>query len=74
MLDKLGNEDCVKQALEALEELTKESNLDDMGKRVIIKAIKDFVQEADIQVLGLKVLQNLIIFGKYTFVTLCIVK
>ena len=68
LVDNLGNEDCVKQALIYLAELTKdESNsLDDMGKRVVMKAMKDYISEAEVQTVGFIILENLVVFGKWS--------
>lgn len=62
ILDNLINESCVKQGMQYLAELTKEENstLSDSGKRIVAKAMKDYVQEADIQVWGCTILNNIV--------------
>ena len=52
--------------MEYLVEITKEenSNLDKNAKRVVAKAMKDYIQEWDIQVWGLNVYNNVVPTGK----------
>ena len=62
----LGNENCVREALEYLSQLTKEdgSNLDNTSKSIILRAMNDYVAERDIQVAGCNTLNNLVMGGE----------
>ena len=66
LVDNLGNEDCVKQALMYLAELTRDDSetLDNTGKRVLMKAMKDYISEADIQTTGFTIFENLVVYGE----------
>ncbi len=48
----LGNEQCVKDALEYMSQLSKEdtTGMDNVGKQLVLRAISDFISEADVQV------------------------
>ena len=64
--DNIANESCVKQALEYLAILMKEegASLDKTSKLVIVKAMRDYISEVDIEVSGCSILNNLIITGR----------
>ena len=66
LLDNLINESCVKQAMEYLAEITKEENatLDKSAKRVVAKAMKDYIQEWDVQVWGMNIYNNVVPTGR----------
>ena len=63
LVDNLGNETCVKNSFEYLAELTKENgaSMEPTGKRVIAKAMKDYMSEEDVQVWGCQILNNLVV-------------
>ena len=66
ILDNLVNEACVKQGMHYLAQITKEENssIDKSGKRVIAKAMKDYIQEAEVQISGCNVLNNVVPTGE----------
>ena len=63
MGNNLGNEECVRSALTELAELTKENapEVDPVSKKIIVRAMNDYIQECDIQVAGCKTLNNLLV-------------
>ena len=65
LLDNLVNEACVKQAMPMLEALTKEegATMDTNSKRVVAKAMKDYMVEWDVQMWGCQIFNNLVITG-----------
>ena len=74
LLDNLVNEACVKQAMPMLVALTKEegATMDTNSKRVVAKAMKDYMVEWDIQMWGCQIFNNLVITGRFS-VKLCAV-
>lgn len=72
LLDNLVNEGCVKQAMQELVELTKEEevSIDVNAKRIIAKAMKDYIVEWDIQMWGCQIFNNLVITGTVSHVKL----
>ena len=67
----LNNENCVKEALTELVSLTKEdsSEVDSAEKRCIIKAMKEYMQNVDIQVAACNTLNNLVMTGTFSSVS-----
>ena len=63
LVDNLGNETCVKNSFEYLVELTKETGvtMEATGKKIIAKAMKDYMSEEDVQVMGCQILNNLVV-------------
>ena len=63
----LNNENCVKEALKELVNLTKEdsSEVDGAEKRCIIKAMNEYVQSVDIQIATCNTLNNLVMTGTF---------
>ena len=67
LLDNLVNEACVKQAMCELASMTRSlegEGLDTNSKRVVAKAMKDYIIEWDIQMWGCQIFENLVIRGK----------
>lgn len=67
LLDNLVNEGCVKQAMSQLATMTRNvegESLDDNSKRVVAKAMKDYIIEWDIQMWGCQIFENLVIQGE----------
>ena len=62
----LGNEECVRCALQHLASMTKDDvpEVDGMSKNIILRAMNDYIGETDIVVAGLNVLNNLLVTGK----------
>lgn len=63
----LGNEECVRNALEHLAELTKDDapEVDSMSKKIILRAMNDYISETDIQIAGCNILNNLMVTGTF---------
>ena len=61
----LGNEECVRCALQHLASMTKDDvpEVDGMSKNIILRAMNDYIAETDIVVAGLNVLNNLLVTG-----------
>lgn len=70
--ENLGFEDSVKLALQELVHLTREdsSGVDTAKKKSVIKAMKDYMSNSDIQVAACNILNSLVITGTIWLINL----
>ena len=65
LIDNLGNEKAVLQSLSAIRDITQNENLDDLGKKILIKCLRDYLAEPAVQCLVMACFENLVQYGEY---------